>query len=114
MEHTAFVAHFTEDKPGIFAHHGYARAIHGRANVARFHVRGFSEEGTTTTPFDMVVRNKMSRYHLCIETMRRAPRVRELTPALIAECDDLLASHDAYVRVHLEDLPEIAEWVWTE
>jgi xylulose-5-phosphate/fructose-6-phosphate phosphoketolase len=118
MEHTAFVAHFTEDKPVIFAYHGYARAIHeiihGRSNVARFHVRGFIEEGTTTTPFDMVVRNKMSRYHLCIEAMRRAPRVRELTPALIAECDDLLARHDAYVRVHLEDLPEIAEWVWTE
>ena len=118
MEHPAFVAHFTEDKPVIFAYHGYARAIHeiihGRANAARFHVRGFMEEGTTTTPFDMVVRNKMSRYHLCIEAMRRAERVRELIPALIAECEDLLARHDAYVRVHLEDLPEIAEWVWTE
>ena len=80
----------------------------------RFHVRGFINEGTTTTPFDMVVLNKISRYHLCIEAMRRAPRVRELTPPLIAECDDLLARHKAYVRVHLEDLPEVQEWVWTD
>jgi xylulose-5-phosphate/fructose-6-phosphate phosphoketolase len=118
VENTAFVAHFTADKPIIFAYHGYARAIHeiihGRPNVARFHVRGFIEEGTTTTPFDMVVRNKMSRYHLCIEAMRRASRVGALTPALIAECNDLLVRHEAYVRVHLEDPPEIQEWVWTD
>ncbi len=118
MENAAFVAHFTADKPVIFAYHGYARALHellhGRPNVDRFHVRGFINEGTTTTPFDMVVLNKISRYHLCIEAMRRAPRVRELTPPLIAECDDLLARHKAYVRVHLEDLPEVQEWVWTD
>jgi xylulose-5-phosphate/fructose-6-phosphate phosphoketolase len=118
MEEAAFVEHFTLDKPVVFAYHGYARAIHelihGRPNAPRFHVRGFIEEGTTTTPFDMVVRNKMSRYHLCIEAMRRAARVRELTPPLIAECDDLLARHDAYVRANLEDLPEVQEWVWTD
>ncbi len=118
MEEVAFVEHFTEDKPVVFAYHGYARAIHeiihGRPNAPRFHVRGFIEEGTTTTPFDMVVRNKMSRYHLCIEAMRRATRVRELTPPLVAECDDLLARHDAYVRANLEDMPEVQEWVWTD
>lgn len=118
MEEAAFIEHFTADKPVVFAYHGYARAIHeiihGRPNAPRFHVRGFMEEGTTTTPFDMVVRNKMSRYHLCIEAMRRAERVRALTPPIIAECDDLLARHDAYVRAKLEDMPEVQEWVWTD
>jgi len=118
MEEAAFIEHFTEDKPVVFAYHGYARAIHeiihGRPNAPRFHVRGFIEEGTTTTPFDMVVCNKMSRYHLCIEAMRRVARVRALTPPLIAECDDLLVRHAAYVRANLEDLPEVQEWVWTD
>ena len=68
MDETAFVELFTADKPVVFAFHGYQRAIHqivhGRANAERFHVRGFNEQGTTTTPFDMVVLNGMSRYHL--------------------------------------------------
>ncbi|HEX6110032.1 MAG TPA: phosphoketolase family protein [Ktedonobacteraceae bacterium] len=114
----SFVEHFTEDKPVVFAFHGYPRAIHqivhGRPNVDRFHVRGFNEEGTTTTPFDMVVLNGMSRYHLCIEAMRRVPRVRELVPPLIAECDDALARHKTYVRANFEDMPEVRDWVWTD
>ncbi|GHO57003.1 phosphoketolase [Ktedonobacter robiniae] len=118
MEEAKFVEHFTEDKPVVFAFHGYPRAVHeivhGRANEERFHVRGFNEEGTTTTPFDMVVLNGMSRYHLCIEVLRRAQRVRGLTPALIAECNDLLAKHHTYVRAHLEDMPEIRDWTWTD
>ena len=118
LDVTSFVEHFTEDKPVVFAFHGYPRAIHqivhGRPNVDRFHVRGFNEEGTTTTPFDMVVLNGMSRYHLCIEAMRRVPRVRELVPPLIAECDDALARHKTYVRANLEDMPEIRDWVWTD
>lgn len=118
MEEAKFVEHFTEDKPVVFAFHGYPRAIHeivhGRANEERFHVRGFNEEGTTTTPFDMVVLNGMSRYHLCIEVLRRARRVRGLTAALIAECNDLLARHHTYVRAHLEDMPEIRDWTWTD
>src|SRR5260221_3137511 len=77
-------------------------------------LRGFIEEGTTTTPFDMVVLNHMSRYHLCIEAMRRATRVRGLTPPLIAECNDLLARHAEYVRANLEDMPEVRDWVWTD
>jgi xylulose-5-phosphate/fructose-6-phosphate phosphoketolase len=77
-------------------------------------VRGFTEEGTTTTPFDMVVLNGMSRYHLCIEAMRRVSRVRELVPPLIAECNDLLAKHRAYVDRNLEDMPEVRDWVWTD
>ncbi len=118
MNDAAFVEHFTEDKPVVFAFHGYPRAVHelvhGRPNAPRFHVRGFNEEGTTTTPFDMVVLNGMSRYHLCIEAMRRATRVRELTPPLIAECNDLLNKHKAYIQAKLEDMPEVRDWVWTD
>jgi xylulose-5-phosphate/fructose-6-phosphate phosphoketolase len=108
---------FTEDKPVVFAFHGYQRAVHqllhGRPNSGRFHVRGFIEEGTTTTPFDMVVKNKMSRYHLCIEAMRRVERIQSMTAPLISECEEILARHHAYVRSQLEDLPEIRNWVWT-
>jgi len=114
----AFVELFTTDKPIIFAFHGYQRAIHevvhGRSNPERFHVRGFIEEGTTTTPFDMVVRNEMSRYHLCIEAIRRTTRLQERAPALIEECKDMLVKHHAYVREYLEDLPEIRDWVWSQ
>ena len=118
LDNATFVEHFTEDKPVVFAFHGYPRAVHeivhGRPNTPRFHVRGFMEEGTTTTPFDMVVLNGMSRYHLCIEAMQRAKRVRNLTPALIQECQDMLEKHRSYVRANLEDMPEIRDWVWTE
>ncbi len=118
MDNATFVEHFTDDRPVVFAFHGYPRAIHevvhGRPNVARFHVRGFNEEGTTTTPFDMVVLNGMSRYHICIEAMRRARRVHELTAPLIAECNDMLKRHHAYVRSNLQDMPEVRDWVWTD
>ncbi|GCE15873.1 phosphoketolase family protein [Tengunoibacter tsumagoiensis] len=118
LSNEAFVENFTEDKPVVFAFHGYQRAIHelihGRPNTHRFHVRGFVEEGTTTTPFDMVVRNGMSRYHLCIEALKHAKRVRNLTPGLIAECEDLLVKHESYVRTNLEDMPEVRDWVWTD
>jgi xylulose-5-phosphate/fructose-6-phosphate phosphoketolase len=88
--------------------------VHGRPKASRFHVRGFIEEGTTTTPFDMVVRNGMSRYHLCIEAMRRAHRVQKLTAPLIQECEDLLVKHKTYVRTNLEDMPEVRNWVWSD
>jgi len=118
LPEATFVEHFTADKPVVFAFHGYARAIHeivhGRTNAPRFHVRGFIEQGTTTTPFDMVVMNGMSRYQLCIEALRRSPRVRQLTPGLIAECNDMLARHHSYVRANLEDMPEVRDWVWTD
>ena len=118
MDNATFVEHFTEDKPVVFAFHGYPRAIHevvhGRPNVPRFHVRGFNEQGTTTTPFDMVVLNGMSRYHLCIEAMRRVHRVSQLTAPLIAECNDMLTKHHAYVRSNFQDMPEVRDWVWTD
>jgi xylulose-5-phosphate/fructose-6-phosphate phosphoketolase len=118
LDEATFVKNFTEDKPVVFAFHGYQRAIHelvhGRTNAERFHVRGFNEEGTTTTPFDMVVLNGMSRYHLAIEAMKRAPRVKNLTPDLIAECEDMLTRHQSYVRNNLEDMPEVRDWAWSD
>src|SRR2546430_16689549 len=88
LEEAAFVELFTRDAPVVFAFHGYQRAIHemvhGRPNVDRFHVRGFNEEGTTTTPFDMVVRNEMSRYHLALEAVRRDPPPVPPVAALVA------------------------------
>ncbi|QBD81575.1 phosphoketolase family protein [Ktedonosporobacter rubrisoli] len=118
IDNALFVSHFTENKPVVFAFHGYQRAIHqlihGRPNAERFHVRGFNEMGTTTTPFDMVVLNEVSRYHLAILAMQRAERVRELTPPLIQECNDMLARHHSYVRANLEDMPEVRDWTWTD
>jgi len=117
MTETAFVNLFTADRPVIFAFHGYQRAIHqlvhGRANAERFHVRGFNEQGTTTTPFDMVVLNGMSRYHLAIDAMRYAERLHARTPGLIDECFTLIRRAVAYSREHFEDMPEITNWTWT-
>jgi len=118
MDATQFVDLFTASQPVVFAFHGYQRAIHeivhGRPHAERFHVRGFNEQGTTTTPFDMVVLNGMSRYHLCIEALRRAPRMRDRAPTLIAACTAMIAQATAYAREHLEDMPEISDWVWTD
>ena len=117
MDDAAFIALFTADKPVIFAFHGYRRAIHevvhGRADEARFHVRGFNEQGTTTTPFDMVILNGMSRYHLCIEALRRSALPAEVTRPLIARLHALITEAVDYSRQHLEDQPEIRNWVWT-
>ncbi|HEU4439706.1 MAG TPA: phosphoketolase family protein [Methylomirabilota bacterium] len=113
-----FVELFTEHAPVIFAFHGYQRAIHelihGRPDVERFHVRGFNEEGTTTTPFDMVVRNGMSRYHLCLEALHRIPGGRERFVALDTLCRTMLERHPTYIREHLEDMPEVRDWRWSE
>jgi xylulose-5-phosphate/fructose-6-phosphate phosphoketolase len=118
MDGPSFDDVFTRDVDVVFAFHGYQRAIHeiihGRPNPARFHVRGFNEEGTTTTPFDMVVLNGMSRYHLCIEALRRASRAPPGTTALIEECRSALGRHELYSRAHFEDLPEIRDWVWPD
>jgi xylulose-5-phosphate/fructose-6-phosphate phosphoketolase len=116
MKETEFVDLFTADKPVIFAFHGYQRAIHeivhGRVNAERFHVRGFIEQGTTTTPFDMVVLNRMSRYHLCIEAINRAGRALPQSSGLISTLESLIGKAVAYSREHLEDPPEIRDWHW--
>ncbi|HVA23440.1 MAG TPA: phosphoketolase family protein [Chloroflexota bacterium] len=118
MSDARFVELFTADRPVIFAYHGYPRAIHeivhGHVNVDRFHVRGFNEQGTTTTPFDMVVLNGMSRYQLAIEALRRAPRFSTQALALIGECNRLLVEAQAYSRQHFEDPPDVRDWTWTD
>jgi xylulose-5-phosphate/fructose-6-phosphate phosphoketolase len=116
MQETEFVEIFTDDAPVIFAFHGYQRAVHeivhGRPHAERFHVRGFIEQGTTTTPFDMVVLNGMSRYDLAVEAIRRSPRIRPQADGLIAELHSQVARAVQYSREHLEDMPEVTNWTW--
>ena len=113
-----FDAIFTKDKPIIFAFHGYPWLIHRltyrRNNHANLHVRGYKEEGTTTTPFDMVVLNNMSRYHLAIEAIKRAGKYPEKSAATIAMFEAKLLEHAAYIKQHFEDMPEISKWKWTK
>ncbi len=108
---------FTDTAPVVFAFHGYPRVIHvlayKRPNAERFHVRGYVEEGTTTTPFDMVVCNGMSRYHLAIEALHRAGRLQSESGDIIEYFKRKLEEHSQYVRAHGEDMPEIRDWVWT-
>jgi xylulose-5-phosphate/fructose-6-phosphate phosphoketolase len=118
MSNSEFVELFTADKPIVFAFHGYQRAIHeivhGHPAVDRVHVRGFIEQGTTTTPFLMCVLNSMSRFHLAAEAIRRVPRLRDRAAELTAECELQIEESVGYAREHLEDPPEIREWVWTD
>jgi xylulose-5-phosphate/fructose-6-phosphate phosphoketolase len=118
MTTAEFVELFTADKPVVFAFHGYQRAIHeivhGHPDVDRIHVRGFNEQGTTTTPFQMVVLNGMSRFHLAAEAIRRVPRLRERAPELLAICASRVEQTVDYAHEHLEDPPEIRDWVWTD
>jgi xylulose-5-phosphate/fructose-6-phosphate phosphoketolase len=117
LDEAAFVALFTDSAPVVFAFHGHPRVIHElvyrRPHADRFHVRGYIEQGTTTTPFDMVVCNKMSRYHLAIEALRRAEAVSPEADGLIAEFEKALAEHAQYIREHGEDMPEVRDWKWT-
>jgi xylulose-5-phosphate/fructose-6-phosphate phosphoketolase len=109
---------FGADLEVVVAFHGYARALHqllhGRRHPGRFHVHGFNEVGTTTTPFDMVVLNRMSRYHLALEALRRSPRRPPGAEGLEEHCRAMLARHHTYIREHLEDMPEIREWSWPD
>ncbi|NPV23595.1 phosphoketolase family protein [Bradyrhizobium aeschynomenes] len=107
---------FTTDKPVIFAYHGYPYLIHrltySRTNHAGMHVRGFIEEGTTTTPFDMVVLNELDRFHLAIEAIERVPGLSVSAAAVKQKFRDALIAHARYIRAHGEDMPEIRDWVW--
>jgi xylulose-5-phosphate/fructose-6-phosphate phosphoketolase len=118
MDAEAFLDLFTERAPVIFAFHGYRRMIHdlvhGRPNPERFHVRGYMEEGTTTTPFDMVVANQISRYHLAMEALRRVPRLRSQSAHLVETFESKLTEHRLYIQEHLQDMPEIRDWTWSE
>ena len=121
MDPTLFNELFTDHVDVVFAFHGYPGAIHqlvhGRPDADRFRVRGFIEEGTTTTPFDMVVRNRASRYHLVMDALNNARRTPAGANDLMAWCQQRLAEHNVYVVEHLEDMPEVRDWVlgdWAE
>jgi xylulose-5-phosphate/fructose-6-phosphate phosphoketolase len=109
---------FTPDRHVVFAFHGYARAVHeivhGQTDTDRFHVFGYREEGTTTTPFDMVVLNEVSRYHLCQQAVRRARRKVNGSDDLVRYCDEMLAQHRLYVEKNLDDMPEVRDWTWSD
>jgi xylulose-5-phosphate/fructose-6-phosphate phosphoketolase len=111
-----FDAFFTTRAPVIFAFHGYPALIHRltyrRNNHANFHVRGYQEEGTITTPFDMTVLNELDRFHLVMSALDRLPQVGEAGARLRHVLADKLQAHSRYIREHGEDMPEIREWRW--
>ena len=111
-----FDALFTTDRPVVFAYHGYPTLIHRltyrRANHRNLHVRGYKEEGTTTTPFDMVMLNDLDRFHLVMDVIDRVPGLSESCGRLRQEMSDRRLRARAYTREHGEDDPEIRDWVW--
>jgi xylulose-5-phosphate/fructose-6-phosphate phosphoketolase len=111
-----FDAIFTLDRPIIFAFHGYPWLIHRltyrRHNHDNLHVRGYKEEGTTTTPFDMVVRNDLDRFHLVADVIHRVPGLGARASHLTELLEARLRQHDAYIHAHGEDMPEIRNWQW--
>ncbi|WP_027946690.1 phosphoketolase family protein [Amycolatopsis taiwanensis] len=116
MPDPEFDALFTTDRPVIFAYHGYPWLIHRltyrRTNHENFHVRGYKEEGTTTTPFDMRVLNDLDRFRLVIDVLDRVPGVGVTTASLRQRMTDQRARHRSYIRTHGEDLPEVRDWAW--
>ena len=107
---------FTPDRPVIFAFHGYPwlihRLVYRRSCSDRFHVRGYKEEGTTTTPFDMTVLNDLDRFHLAGDAIDRIPRLRSVAGHVKQLLRDKLVEHRLYVRKHGEDLPDVQSWRW--
>ena len=111
-----FDALFTTDKPLIFAYHGYPWLIHRltyrRSNHKNLHVRGYIEEGTTTTPFDMAVLNRLDRFHLVEAVISRVPKLANVAAYATQHVRDKLTEHKNYIRKYGEDMPEIREWTW--
>jgi xylulose-5-phosphate/fructose-6-phosphate phosphoketolase len=107
---------FTTDKPVIFAYHGYPWLIHRltyrRTNHGNLHVRGYKEEGTTTTPFDMAVRNDLDRFHLVMDVVNRVPKLGYRAAYLKQLMRDKLTEHSHYITRHGEDMPEVRDWKW--
>jgi xylulose-5-phosphate/fructose-6-phosphate phosphoketolase len=107
---------FTVDKPVIFAYHGYPWLIHRltyrRRNHDNLHVRGYKEEGTTTTPFDMTVLNDLDRFHLASDAVDRVPRLQRVGGHFKQHLRNKLVEHKEYIRIHGDDLPEIRDWKW--
>jgi xylulose-5-phosphate/fructose-6-phosphate phosphoketolase len=117
LEDREFDALFTVDKPVIFAFHGYPALIHKltyrRHNHDNMHVRGYQEEGTTTTPFDMVVLNNLDRYQLALDAIRRIPRLKDQVEAATARYWTTMERHKLYISEHGQDMPEVEDWHWT-
>ncbi|MGE4365183.1 MAG: phosphoketolase, partial [Mycolicibacterium sp.] len=107
---------FTTDRPIIFAYHGYPWLIHRltyrRAGHANLHVRGYKEEGTTTTPFDMVMLNDLDRYHLVMDVIDRVPSLGSTCATLRQQMADKRIAAREYTRAHGDDIPEVKDWVW--
>ncbi|MGE0028591.1 MAG: phosphoketolase, partial [Thermoleophilia bacterium] len=108
---------FTTNRPVVFAYHGYPWLIHRltyrRTNHANLHVRGYKEEGTTTTPFDMVMMNDLDRFHLVIDAIDRVPGLGQRAAALRQEMVDRRLACRAWTRATGEDHPDVAEWRWS-
>jgi xylulose-5-phosphate/fructose-6-phosphate phosphoketolase len=113
-----FDALFTPSQPVIFAYHGYPSLIHrltyNRTNHDNLHVRGYNEEGTTTTPFDMVMLNNLDRYHLVMDVIDRVPDLAERAVGLRQQMSDARLHARAYTREYGEDPPEVSDWIWPE
>jgi xylulose-5-phosphate/fructose-6-phosphate phosphoketolase len=111
-----FDSMFTTDKPVIFAYHGYPWLIHRltyrRHNHDSFHVRGYKEEGTTTTPFDMTVLNELDRYHLAGDVVDRVPRLQRVGAHFKQFLRNQLVEHERYIREHGDDMPVVRDWTW--
>jgi xylulose-5-phosphate/fructose-6-phosphate phosphoketolase len=107
---------FATDKPVIFAYHGYPWLIHRltyrRTNHPNLHVRGYKEEGTTTTPFDMTVMNDLDRFHLVCDVIDRVPRLRDIAAYTKQEMRNKILAHKQYIAKYGEDMPEIRNWKW--
>jgi xylulose-5-phosphate/fructose-6-phosphate phosphoketolase len=108
---------FTTDTPIIFAFHGYPWLIHRltyrRTNHKNLHVRGYKEEGTTTTPFDMAVLNDLDRFHLVIDVIERVPKITDSGAHVLQAMRDKLIEHKQYVVQYGDDMPEIRKWRWS-
>ena len=117
MSDSAFDELFTVDKPVIFAFHGYPALIHRllykRTNHDNFHVRGFKEEGATTTPFDMAVINNLDRYQLALDVVERVPRLRDQLQTARSRYWSTMERHKLYLIEHGQDMPEVLNWQWT-
>ncbi len=118
LSDTDFDLIFTKDRPIVFAFHGYPWLIHRltyrRTNHHNLHVRGYKEEGTITTAFDMTVLNSLDRFHLAMDVVDRLPRVGAEGAYLKQHLQDKLVEHKSYIREFGEDMPEIRNWKWSD